>query len=153
MFIGGGVIALMVILAAVAPLFAGNALAMDPMHRLRPRSRCIGSAPTIWGATCLRVTVYGARVSLFVGLSVAVAALAGGLVIGLLCGFYRRVDAVLMRLMDGVMAIPSILLAIAMVSLFQGGVPIVILAILYRRFRATCGWCAPSCWACANSHS
>ena len=64
-------------------------------------------------------TVYGARVSLLVGFAVGVAAIIGGLVIGLLAGYYRRVDAVVMRLMDGLMAIPAILLAIALVSLTQ----------------------------------
>ena len=74
-------------------------------------------------------TVYGARMSLLVGLSVAVVSVTGGLMIGLAAGYYRRFDSVVMRLMDGLMAIPSILLAIALVSLTHGGVGIVIVAI------------------------
>lgn len=129
-FVGGGIIVLMVVLALAAPLIAGNPLAMNPMHRLLPPSALHWFGTDNLGRDVFARTVYGARISLLVGLSVAVAAIAGGLAIGLLAGFYRRVDAVVMRLMDGLMAIPSILLAIALVSLWQGGVPVVILAIL-----------------------
>jgi peptide/nickel transport system permease protein len=74
-------------------------------------------------------TVFGARVSLVVGLAVAVLSVCFGLTIGLLAGYYRRLDAPVMRLMDGLMAIPAILLAIALVSLNKASVGIVIVAI------------------------
>src|SRR5690242_7160068 len=73
--------------------------------------------------------LYGARVSLLIGISVAVISISVGLFVGLLAGFFRWLDAVLMRIMDGLMAIPAILLAIAMVSLFRAGVGAVIAAI------------------------
>lgn len=73
--------------------------------------------------------VYGARVSLLVGVVVAVISIVAGLFIGLMAGFFRWLDAVIMRIMDGLMAIPAILLAIAMVSLFRAGVLTVIAAI------------------------
>jgi peptide/nickel transport system permease protein len=73
--------------------------------------------------------VYGARVSLFVGVTVALISVAAGLFIGLMAGFFRILDAVIMRIMDGLMAIPAILLAIAMVSLFRSSVLTVIIAI------------------------
>jgi peptide/nickel transport system permease protein len=73
--------------------------------------------------------VYGARVSLFVGVTVALISVACGLFIGLVAGFFRILDAVIMRIMDGLMAIPAILLAIAMVSLFRSSVLTVIIAI------------------------
>ncbi|HTC10514.1 MAG TPA: ABC transporter permease [Acetobacteraceae bacterium] len=130
LMIGGAVIAAMVVLAIAAPLFAGNPLTMDPMHRLRPPSAQHWFGTDTLGRDVFARTVFGARISLFIGLTVAFGAIAGGLVVGLLCGFYRRFDAVVMRVMDGLMAIPSILLAIALVSLWQGGVPVVILAIL-----------------------
>jgi len=130
LLIGGGVIALMVLLALAAPLFAGNPLAMDPMHRLRPPSSQLWFGSDNLGRDVSARTVYGARISLLLGVTVAFGAIAGGLVLGLLCGFYHRVDAVVMRVMDGLMAIPSILLAIALVSLWHGGVPVVIFAIL-----------------------
>lgn len=74
--------------------------------------------------------VYGARVSLIVGITVAVISIAIGLVIGLVAGYLRWVDAIVMRLMDGLMAIPAILLAIALVSLFRAGLLSVIVAII-----------------------
>jgi peptide/nickel transport system permease protein len=73
--------------------------------------------------------VYGARISLFVGITVALISVACGLFIGLVAGFFRILDAIIMRIMDGLMAIPAILLAIAMVSLFRSSVWTVIIAI------------------------
>lgn len=75
-------------------------------------------------------TVYGARVSLVVGLSVAVIAVAFGVVVGLISGYFRRADAVIMRFMDGLMAIPPILLALTLVALWGAGVVTVIFAIV-----------------------
>jgi peptide/nickel transport system permease protein len=74
--------------------------------------------------------VYGARVSLLIGIAVAVVSIAIGLFIGLIAGYLRWVDAIVMRLMDGLMAIPAILLAIALVSLFRAGLVSVIIAII-----------------------
>ena len=74
--------------------------------------------------------VYGARVSLIIGITVAAISIAIGLFIGLIAGYTRWVDAVVMRLMDGLMAIPAILLAIALVSLFRAGLLSVIVAII-----------------------
>jgi peptide/nickel transport system permease protein len=74
--------------------------------------------------------VYGARASLTVGLAVAVISVAVGLAIGLVAGYFRWVDAIVMRFMDGLMAIPAILLAIALVSLSSAGIAIVIVAIV-----------------------
>jgi peptide/nickel transport system permease protein len=73
--------------------------------------------------------LYGARVSLIVGFSVAIIASVIGLFIGLLSGFVRVLDAILMRIMDGVMSIPGILLAIALMALRGGSIGNVILAI------------------------
>ena len=74
--------------------------------------------------------VYGARVSLIIGVTVAAISIAIGLFIGLIAGYMRWVDAIVMRLMDGLMAIPAILLAIALVSLFRAGLLSVIVAII-----------------------
>jgi len=73
---------------------------------------------------------YGARASLLVGASVALIGVAIGLVIGLLAGYIRWLDGVVMRVMDGLMAIPAILLAIAVVSLSSAGLTAVIVAIV-----------------------
>jgi peptide/nickel transport system permease protein len=75
-------------------------------------------------------TLYGARVSMLVGAAVATISVAFGLSIGLLAGYVRWLDGPVMRLMDGLMAIPAILLAIALVSLWTAGVAAVIVAIV-----------------------
>ena len=75
--------------------------------------------------------IYGSRVSLIVGVTVALISVAVGLVIGLVSGYIRWLDSVVMRFMDGLMSIPAILLAIALVSLSRGaGLRTVILAIV-----------------------
>jgi peptide/nickel transport system permease protein len=73
--------------------------------------------------------VYGARVSLTIGISAAVVSIAAGLLIGLLAGYFRWLDGLAMRIMDGLMAIPAILLAIALVSLSGASLLTVIVAI------------------------
>lgn len=74
--------------------------------------------------------LYGTRVSLAVGVSVAVGAIAIGMVIGLVSGYVRWADGIIMRIMDGLMAIPGILLAIALVSIWRAGLITVIFAIV-----------------------
>ncbi|MEQ9696003.1 ABC transporter permease [Shimia sp. SDUM112013] len=74
--------------------------------------------------------VYGARISLVVGVAVATIAIAFGMVIGLVAGYFRVLDSIIMRIMDGLMAIPAILLAIAVVSVFNAGLLSVIIAIV-----------------------
>ena len=73
--------------------------------------------------------IYGARVSLIIGISVAVLSIAVGLTVGLVSGYIRWLDAIVMRVMDGLMAIPAILLAIGLVSLWGGGLLTVMIAI------------------------
>jgi peptide/nickel transport system permease protein len=74
--------------------------------------------------------VYGARVSLIVGLTVAVLSVAIGLTIGLIAGYIRWLDGIIMRVMDGLMAIPAILLAMGVVSLSRAGLLAVVIAIV-----------------------
>ncbi|OFZ96208.1 MAG: peptide ABC transporter permease [Betaproteobacteria bacterium RIFCSPLOWO2_02_67_12] len=73
--------------------------------------------------------IYGTRVSLAVGTCAALVALAFGIALGLTSGYLRWLDGVLMRIMDGVMAIPAILIAIALVAAWRGSLPTVIIAI------------------------
>ena len=73
--------------------------------------------------------IYGTRVSLIVGILTALVALAFGIALGLTAGYLRWLDGILMRVMDGVMAIPAILIAIALVALWRASLPTVILAI------------------------
>ena len=73
--------------------------------------------------------VYGTRVSLMVGLATAVVAMAFGVLFGLLAGYLRWLDGPMMRVMDGIMSIPAILIAIALVALWRGSLLTVIVAI------------------------
>ncbi len=73
--------------------------------------------------------VYGARISLVIGIAVALVSVAVGTIIGLVSGYFRWVDAIMMRIMDGLMAIPAILLAIALVSLSGASLTAVVVAI------------------------
>ena len=126
---GGFILAVITLLAIFAPLFAGDAITMQPALRLRPPSEANWFGTDHLGRDVFARTVYGARVSLFVGIAVAAMSITGGLFIGLMSGYFRRVDAVVMRLMDGLMAIPAILLAIALVALTRASVTAVIVAI------------------------
>jgi peptide/nickel transport system permease protein len=74
--------------------------------------------------------VYGARVSLIIGVTVAVLAVTIGLTIGLIAGYIRWLDGIIMRIMDGLMAIPAILLAMGVVSLSRAGLAAVVIAIV-----------------------
>jgi peptide/nickel transport system permease protein len=124
------VIGAMLLSTLTAPLYAGDPLTMDPSRRLQGPSAELWFGTDHLGRDVFARTVYGARMSLLVGFSVAVFAVAGGLVIGLAAGYLRRLDGVVMRIMDGLMSIPSILLAIAFVSLTHGGILVVIVAIV-----------------------
>jgi peptide/nickel transport system permease protein len=128
----GGIIILMAVtaVALLAPLIAGDPVAMKPANRLKAPSEIHWLGTDHLGRDVWARTVYGARISLLVGLSVAAISMAVGLCIGLLAGFIKVVETVVMRLMDGLMAIPAILLAIALVSLTKASVLVVIAAIL-----------------------
>jgi len=73
--------------------------------------------------------LYGTRVSLVVGMAAALLSVAFGVVLGLSAGYIRWLDGPLMRVMDGIMAIPAILIAIAVVALWRASLPTVIVAI------------------------
>ncbi|MGF1529444.1 MAG: ABC transporter permease [Candidatus Competibacterales bacterium] len=118
------------IMALGAPWLApGDPLLLNPILRLRPPSEEFWFGTDMFGREVYTRAVYGARISLAVGLFAALFSVVLGLIIVLLAGFYRLLDAVLMRVMDGLMAIPGILLAIAMVALSGASLVTVIVAI------------------------
>ena len=127
----GAVLLLVLVAVAIAgPFFVGDPFKIAPVNRLRPPSERWWFGTDQFGRDVLTRTIYGARVSLVVGLSVATISSVLGLAVGLACGYFRRIDGVVMRIMDGVMAIPSILLAIALITLTRPGLGIVIVAIV-----------------------
>ena len=130
MFIGGGLLLIMVFLAVFAPLlFTSDPIQMNPVERLKTPSLIHWFGTDMFGRDIYSRTVYGSRISLVVGLVAAVLSVILGLFIGLVAGYIRFLDAILMRIMDGLMAIPGILLAIALVSLSGASLITVTIAI------------------------
>ena len=126
----GAVLLIVVVIAALAaPWITGDPVLLIPADRLLPPGAHYWLGTDHLGRDIYARTVHGARISLLVGLIVAGLSVAIGLAIGLAAGYWRRVDAVVMRVMDGLMSIPAILLAIALVSLNKASVFIVIVAI------------------------
>ena len=141
---GGAVLALLLVMALAAPwLGTVDPTAMDYGHisvgaltqgeLTLPDGRTL--AHTFWmgsdnvGRDIWSRVLYGTRISLLVGLCTALAAVGGGCLLGLLAGYFRAADAVLMRVLDGLMAIPAVLLAITLVAVAGASLPTVILAI------------------------
>jgi peptide/nickel transport system permease protein len=142
--IGGSVLVLLIVLAVAAPwLGTVDPTLFDAASRdLRPGES--GEITTLdgemikhrflmgsdsFGRDIYSRVLYGTRVSLAVGLASALAALSIGVVCGLGAGYLRWLDGPLMRVMDGIMAIPAILIAIALVALWRASLPTVIVAI------------------------
>jgi peptide/nickel transport system permease protein len=130
MAFGAALLILMALAAAFAPLLASaDPILLNPINRLRAPQELAWFGTDMFGRDIYARTVYGTRVSLAVGVSAAALSIAIGLIIGLCAGYVRALDAVLMRVMDGLMAIPGILLAIALVSLAGASLGTVIVAI------------------------
>ena len=142
---GGAILAVVIAIGVLAPLLGTvNPAQIDPAARnRRPGAEGVQRGVdgtqtpiTYWmgtdslGRDVYSRVVYGARASLVVGIAVASISAALGLVIGVLAGYLRWLDSIVMRVMDGLMAIPAILLAIGLVSLSRAGLRTVILAIV-----------------------
>jgi peptide/nickel transport system permease protein len=131
MVVAGSVLLLAMVAMAVFAPYLGTVdpQALSPIRRLRPPSEQYWFGTDMLGRDVYSRVVYGARISLTVGLSVAVLSTALGLAIGMVAGFSRPVDAVVMRVMDGLMSIPAVLLAIALMALTKASIENVIVAI------------------------
>jgi peptide/nickel transport system permease protein len=128
--VGGALVATMLLVALLAPwLGTVDPTALAPARRTREPSAAFWFGSDMLGRDIYSRVLYGARVSLGVGFSVAILASLAGLAIGLVSGFFRVADGFIMRVMDGVMSIPPILLAIALMALTRGSVGNVITAI------------------------
>lgn len=131
LIIGAACLLLVVVAGVFAPFWGtGDPLGMRPIHRLQTPSaeRWFGSDH--FGRDLYTRTLYGTRISLAVGSAVAIVSLLVGTTLGLVIGFHRRLDMVLMRFMDGLMAIPAILLALALMALMRASVRNVIIALV-----------------------
>jgi peptide/nickel transport system permease protein len=128
--IGGFLLLLMIFIAVFAPLlWTVDPTAISTARRTRVPSELYWFGTDMLGRDIYSRVVYGARVSLIVGFSVAILASVAGLAIGLFSGFVRWADGIVMRVIDGMMSIPPILLAIALMALTRGSVGNVIIAI------------------------
>lgn len=131
MYFGIAVLLILVVVALLAPwLSQYSPTSINPLARMKPPSDQYVFGTDALGRDIFSRVVWGARVSLTVGAAVAVISIFLGVVIGMLAGYFRRVDMVVMRIMDGLMAIPNILLAIALMAAFKGGLLTVIVAIV-----------------------
>jgi len=128
--IGGALLSVLLFIAVFAPwLGTVDPTALAPTRRTRPPSAVYWFGTDMLGRDVYSRVLFGTRVSLVVGFSVAILSSVIGLLIGILAGFIRTLDTILMRFMDGLMAIPGILLAIALMALTRGSVQNVIIAI------------------------
>jgi peptide/nickel transport system permease protein len=128
--LGGALLLCLILIGIFAPyLGTVDPTALAPAKRTRPPSADFWFGTDLLGRDVYSRVLYGTRVSLTVGLSVAFLATFAGLAIGMVSGFVRWADGILMRFMDGLMSIPPILLAIALMALTRGSVGNVILAI------------------------
>ena len=118
MMAGIVIVLIMMILALLAPLLN----TIDPKE-IDPRNRFLTPSMDTWfgsdnvGRDVYSRTIYGTRVSLIVGFAVAVISTFSAAMVGVVSGYYRKFDAVIMRVMDGLMSIPSVLLAMALMAL------------------------------------
>jgi peptide/nickel transport system permease protein len=130
MIVGAILLLVMAVMALAAPyLGTVDPQALAPVRRLKWPSPQYWFGTDMLGRDVYSRTIYGARVSLMVGIGVAILSTGLGLVIGVVAGFTRWVDAIVMRIMDGLMSIPEVLIAIALMALTRASMGNVIFAI------------------------
>jgi peptide/nickel transport system permease protein len=128
--VGGAIVLAMLLIAVFSPYLGTlDPTTIAPARRTREPSATFWFGTDMLGRDIYSRVLYGTRVSLTVGFAVAVLASLAGLAIGLVSGFYRWADGIIMRVMDGVMSVPPILLAVALMALTRGSVGNVIIAI------------------------
>jgi peptide/nickel transport system permease protein len=128
--VGGVLLALVTLLSTAAPWIApSDPTQMDVLHRLGAPSAAHWFGTDALGRDVFSRVVWGGRVSLLVGVSVALLTTALGVLIGTIAGLWRFADTVIMRVMDGMMAIPGILLAVALMALLRASIATVVVAI------------------------
>jgi peptide/nickel transport system permease protein len=131
MLAGGMLLLLMGLVALLAPyLHTTDPVDMNPIDRLRPPGGHHWFGTDMYGRDSYSRVVYGSRISLAVGVVVASLTSVIGLGIGLVSGYVRRLDGLIMRVMDGIMALPDLLLAISFVALTNASVRNVIIALI-----------------------
>src|SRR5690606_22263276 len=129
------VLALIIITALAANLLGlADPMAINPIERLKGFSSAHWFGTDSYGRDVLSRVVHGARVSLLIGAGTVIAALIPGLILGVVAGFFRYADMLIMRIMDGIMSVPGILLAIALVAVTGANILTVLVAIAVPEF-------------------
>jgi peptide/nickel transport system permease protein len=129
-WIGGIIVLLVLIMAVFAPLLTPlDPMRLDPMNRIKPpmQGHLFGTDSS--GRDVFSMVIYGSRISLEVGMSVMVFTGLAGILMGLISGYYKILDNIIMRLNDGMMAVPSIILAIALMSVLGPRVSNIVIAL------------------------
>ncbi|PZW48068.1 peptide/nickel transport system permease protein [Humitalea rosea] len=128
--VGGVLLGLLVLSALAAPWIAPHdPIEMNIIDRLQPPGGDYLFGTDAYGRDLFSRVLHGGRVSILIGFTVAAASTVIGLLIGVVAGYFRLADAIIMRVMDGLMAIPGILLAIALMSLTRASLWVVVVAI------------------------
>jgi peptide/nickel transport system permease protein len=128
--LGAAIFLLLLLAAASADLVAThNPTRLDPVNRLKPPGAGHYLGTDEFGRDVYSLVVHGSRVSLLVGSVTMLLTSLGGIALGLVAGYYRRLDTLVMRVTDGLMAFPAVLLAIAFMAARGPGVWNVILAL------------------------
>ena len=130
MSLGFLILAIVVVIAIFSPLMTRtDPSKLNPFERLQDPRQSHWFGTDHLGRDVFDRTLVGSRISLLVGFSVGIITSIAGLAIGLIAGYYRRVDDVVMRFMDGLMAFPSLLLALALIAVLGASVLNVIMVI------------------------
>ncbi len=127
---GGTLLLIMILIGVLGPYFTVDPIALNPINRLKPPQADFWFGTDFLGRDTFARVVHGTRISLVIGLAVAIISISIGLIAGLVAGYIRVLDAIIMRIMDGLMAIPAILLAIALISLSGATLFTVVVAIV-----------------------
>ena len=129
--IGGTMFAIIVLAAILAPVITTyEPTTMDVVHALDPPSAAHICGTDEFGRDVFARIIYGARVSLTVSLSVLVGCSVLGSILGLLAGYYKWADAIIMSVMDGLMAFPTVILALVILTVLGSGIPNLVLALV-----------------------
>lgn len=127
---GGVIMLLMLVVALAAPWLATHEpTRLNPIDRLRPPGQAHWFGSDDFGRDVYSQVIYGARISLLVGGMVMVFSSLAGIILGLAAGYYRMLDNLLMRITDGLMAFPGIVLAIALMASLGPQVANVVIAL------------------------
>lgn len=145
--VGAVIIVVFIVIALIAPLLAPyDPLTLDVLNKLLPPSQSHVMGTDQFGRDIASRLIYGARLSMGVGVSVGVFSMMIGLALGLLSGYYRRADSVIMRFMDALMSFPSLIFAIVLMGILGPSIRNVTIALTIVFGPRSRAWRGARCW-------